>query len=247
MLQSFGPKISAVIVGASGGLGAELAEQCRTSGLVEHLVLLSRSKPRDIAQGEHWFPLELEDESSISDASSATEAITRKINLIIVATGILHDSAEIKPEKAWRDIEPSSLEQVFRINAFGPALVAKHFLPLLTTKRKSVFAAVSARVGSISDNRLGGWYSYRASKSALNMFIRSFSIELARRNPMAACVGVHPGTVDTALSKPFQSGVRADALFSPTESARHILSVLDSIDAADSGNLLAWDGSKIPF
>ena len=135
----------------------------------------------------------------------------------------------------------------FRLNTTGPALVAKHFLPLLARDRKAAFAALSARVGSIEDNGLGGWYAYRASKAALNMAIKTLSIELARRYPLALCVGLHPGTVDTALSKPFQAGVPQERLFSPAQSARHLLSVLDELTAEDSGKLFAWDGRRIPF
>jgi NAD(P)-dependent dehydrogenase (short-subunit alcohol dehydrogenase family) len=139
------------------------------------------------------------------------------------------------------------METAFRLNTIGPALVAKHFLPLLAKDRKSVFAAISARVGSIEDNHLGGWYAYRASKAALNMVIKTLSIELARRNTNALCVGLHPGTVDTPLSTPFQSGVPEAKLFSAARSARHLLTVLDNLTPENSGCLYAWDGSQIPF
>ena len=140
----------------------------------------------------------------------------------------------------------AAMETAFRRNATGPALVAKHFLPLLARDRKAAFAALSARVGSIEDNRLGGWYAYRASKAALNMLIRTLSIELARSHRHALCVGLHPGTVDTALSKPFQSGVPPEKLFPPAQSARHLLAVLDRLTAEDSGSVYAWDGRRIP-
>ena len=136
--------------------------------------------------------------------------------------------------------------QLFAVNAIGPALVAKHFLPLLPRHGRSVFASISARVGSIEDNRLGGWYSYRASKAALNMLLKTYSIELKRRAPSAICVGLHPGTVDTALSKPFQGGVAPGKLFSPTQSAAYLLRVIDGLTPADNGAVFAWDGSQIP-
>ena len=138
------------------------------------------------------------------------------------------------------------MEQVFRINAAGPALVAKHFLPLLAANRKTAFAAVSARVGSIGDNDLGGWYAYRASKAALNMIIRTLSVELARKRPQALCVGLHPGTVDTPLSKPFQQNIPSGGLFTPDRSAAYLTQTLDRLTPADSGWLYAWDGSRIP-
>ena len=139
------------------------------------------------------------------------------------------------------------MEVVFRINAIGPALIAKHFLPLLAHNRKSVFAALSARVGSIEDNRLGGWYAYRASKAALNMMIRTLSVELARLNPSALCVGLHPGTVDTSLSKPYQGSVSDGGLFSVEQSASHLLKVLNGLQPEHSGRVFAWDGKPIPF
>ena len=171
----------------------------------------------------------------------------RVLDLVIVATGILHDGPDLRPEKTWRSLDASALERVYRINTIGPALIAKHLLPSLAPDRKSVFAALSARVGSISDNRLGGWHAYRASKAALNMLIKTFAIELARRNPKALCVGLHPGTVDTKLSRPFQSNVPKPKLFDVDFVASRLLSVLDRLTPEDSGKLFAWDGQRIPF
>jgi NAD(P)-dependent dehydrogenase (short-subunit alcohol dehydrogenase family) len=135
----------------------------------------------------------------------------------------------------------------FAINAVGPAMIAKHMLPLMPRDRKTVFAAISARVGSISDNRLGGWHAYRASKAALNMLIRNFAIELATRNKQAVCVALHPGTVDTNLSKPFQAGVAPEKLFTAADSAAAMLRVLNEATVERSGTLIAWDGQTIPF
>ena len=163
-----------------------------------------------------------------------------------MASGILHDDEALRPEKTWRALDGAALERVYRINAVGPALVAKHFLPLLARDRKSVFAALSARVGSISDNHLGGWHAYRASKAALNMLLRTFAIELARRNPRAICVGLHPGTVDTGLSAPFQANVPEGKLFTPDFAAARLLEVVDRLKPDDSGKVFAWDGQLIP-
>ncbi len=168
-------------------------------------------------------------------------------DLVLVATGVLHEVGGLQPEKSWRALDAGSLEKAFTVNSIAPALVAKHFLPLLIRDRKAVFAALSARVGSIEDNTLGGWYAYRASKAALNMLIKTLSIELARRNPSATCIALHPGTVDTALSKPFQHSVPNGKLFSPELAAKKLLGVLDGITTEDSGNLMAWDGTRIPF
>ena len=169
------------------------------------------------------------------------------LDLVFVATGILHDGDTLQPEKTWRSLDPAALRRSFDINCIGPTLVAKHLLPLLRRDRKAVFAALSARVGSIADNQLGGWYGYRASKAALNMTIRTLAIELARRNPSAVCVGLHPGTVDSELSRPFQRGVPADRLFSPERAAAQLLAVIDDLTPQSSGRLFAWDGSEIPF
>ena len=135
----------------------------------------------------------------------------------------------------------------FRINAIGPALVAKHVLPLVPKAGKSVFAILSARVGSIEDNRLGGWYGYRASKAALNQFVRTFAIELGRQKPEAVCVALHPGTVATALSQPFQTGSKIQKAFSPAYSAERLLAVTNALTAAHTGQFFAWDGQPIPF
>lgn len=169
------------------------------------------------------------------------------VHLVIVATGILHDGETVQPEKTWRALNATSLEKAFRINTVGPALVAKHFLPLLARRRKSAFAVLSARVGSISDNRLGGWYAYRSSKAALNMLVRTLDIELKRSNPDALCVALHPGTVDSRLSRPFQANVPEGKLFSPDVAARHLLSVLDGLAPEQSGKLFAWNGGEVPF
>lgn len=238
--------MNVAVIGASGGIGRALADRIATCGAVTNVVGLSRSPPASHGD-DVWLPIDLEDEEAIANAASELQHMADEWHLIIVATGVLHDGDRLKPEKTWRELSATALDIAFRINAIGPALVAKHFLPLLARGRKSVFVALSARVGSITDNQLGGWHAYRSSKAALNMLIRTLSIELARRNPQALCVGFHPGTVDTALSKPFQAGVPAERLFSPEQSARHLLAVVDRLTAADTGNVYAWDGSRIPF
>jgi NAD(P)-dependent dehydrogenase (short-subunit alcohol dehydrogenase family) len=165
---------------------------------------------------------------------------------VIVATGRLHGYG-LQPEKSMRALEADALMESYRINAIGPALIAKHVLPKLPRDRKSVFAALSARVSSISDNRSGGWHAYRASKAALNMLIRNDAIELAVRNPKAVCVTLHPGTVDTDMSKPFQSHVPNEKLFSPDISARHLLGVINDLTPEQTGRLIAWDGRIIDY
>ena len=247
ILGSFGDRLNVAVIGASGGLGRAFAEDLDRCEAVAALHSFSRSDSGRRSNKHSWQRLDLEDESSIADAAALAKRESGMLHLVIVATGILHDGAQLQPEKSWRSIGGPAMETAFRVNTIGPALVAKHFLPLLASDRKSVFAALSARVGSIEDNELGGWYVYRASKAALNMVIKTLSIELARRNSLAICVGLHPGTVDSALSKPFQGGVPKGKLFQPASAARALLTVLDGLSPDDSGGLFAWDGTRIPF
>ena len=165
--------------------------------------------------------------------------------LVLVATGVLTLTDGTGPEKTYRQLDAATMAEILAINTIGPALVAKHMLPLLRRDRRTVFAVLSARVGSISDNRLGGWHSYRASKAALNMLMKTFAIELARTHPLAVVVGLHPGTVDTALSTPFQRGVPADKLFNPQQSAQALLDVIEHSGPADSGSVFDWRGERV--
>ena len=235
------------VVGASGGLGGAFVDALAGDSNVARVIALSRSPTGFTSPKVCSIPIDLEDEASIGEAARACAGMSIAFHLVIVASGILHDGDGLQPEKSWRSLDGAALEQVLRINSVGPALVAKHFLPMLDRSRRSAFAAVSARVGSIEDNWLGGWYAYRASKAALNMLIRTLAIELARRNPTALCVALHPGTVDTSLSEPFQSAVPNGKLFSPSHSAACLLDVLDRLTPADSGYMYAWDGNRIPF
>jgi NAD(P)-dependent dehydrogenase (short-subunit alcohol dehydrogenase family) len=245
LLGSFGQEISVAVIGAGGGLGKAFIELLAADPAVGRVAAFSRSgaTPNSNAAA---FTLDLEREESIAEAADQASA-QAPFNLVLVASGILHDGADLRPEKSWRHLDGEALARAFRVNATGPALVAKHFLPLLAEDRKSVFAALSARVGSIEDNRFGGWHAYRASKAALNMLIRTLAVELARRNPTALCVGLHPGTVDTRLSAPFQRSVPEGKLFSPAFAAGSLLGVLDGLAPKDSGGLFAWDGARIPF
>jgi len=189
--------------------------------------------------------LDLLDDASIA---AAAERVSEDgpLDLVIVATGILHRD-ELQPEKTLRDIDGSSMVDVLRVNTVGPAVVAKHFLPLMRRGAKSVFAVLSARVGSIDDNRLGGWVSYRASKAALNMTMKTLAIEHARRWPDGVVASLHPGTVATGLSEPFRSRVPAEKLFTPEIAAAHLLGVIDGLGPDDTGGFLAWDGSRITY
>ncbi len=246
-LASFGDDLTAAVVGATGGIGGGLAEALRRCPQVGRVVRLSRRRPGDADASRPWLHLDLDDEDSILDAACALRGMAETVDLVIVASGVLHDGGRLQPEKSWRALSRSGLETAFRVNAIGPALVAKHFLPLLPRRGKAAFAALSARVGSIEDNRLGGWHAYRASKAALNMLLRTLSIELARRNREALCIGLHPGTVDTALSKPFQRNVPERQLVPPAHAAERLLKVVDRLGPEDNGGLFDWDGARIPY
>lgn len=243
-LTSFGRDIHAAVVGASGGVGSALVEALDRDVSVARVFAMSRTEPQDSGGKTLWLPIDIEKESTIEAAATQVWKELGSLHVVIVASGILHAGA-MQPEKTWRTLDTASLENAFRINAIGPALVAKHFLPLLARQRKSVFAALSARIGSISDNRLGGWYAYRASKAALNMLVRTLSIELTRVNPQALCIGLHPGTVDTRLSRPFQTNVPNSRLFSPCFAADRLLAVVDNVRPEKTGRLFAWDDTEI--
>lgn len=230
--------------GAAGGIGAAFVRallddpHCAT-------VFGGARRPLEPAQRFQPFHFDLQDESTIA-AAFQTMANGGPVDLVIVATGMLHDGA-VKPEKTIRNLDAEALTRSFAINTIGPALIAKHALAQLPRDRKAVFAALSARVGSISDNHSGGWYAYRAAKAALNQMIRTAAIECAAKNKHAVCVALHPGTVDTAMSKPFQAGVAAEKLFTPDYSAHRLLSVIDALTPADSGGFFAWDGAPIAY
>jgi NAD(P)-dependent dehydrogenase (short-subunit alcohol dehydrogenase family) len=245
LLDSLEPSPHLAIIGASGGIGRALVELL-ANGCPEAAVhALSRSPQQDTANVRHHF-IDITDEPSIRDAAAAASR-DGPLDLVMVASGILHRDFELQPEKSMRALDPKALHEVFGINAFGPAIVAKHFLPRLRTGHKTVLAALSARVGSISDNRLGGWASYRASKAALNMLLKTLAIEHARRWPDSIVVALHPGTVDTALSKPFSGRVPAEQLFTPSQSARYLLEVIDGLTPAATGGFFGWDGAAIEY
>jgi NAD(P)-dependent dehydrogenase (short-subunit alcohol dehydrogenase family) len=244
LLASLEQPSRAAVIGASGGIGSAVTELLAGEGL-EIVHALSRRGPGSKHQGVRTGVIDIEHEPSIA---AAAECIREgaPLRLVLVATGLLH-AADYQPEKTYRSLDPELLARSFRVNAIGPALVAKHVLPLLPKSGKSIFAVISARVGSIEDNRLGGWYGYRASKAALNQVMRTLSVELRRQKPDAICVALHPGTVDTALSQPFKGGVEDGKLFTPAYAAERLLTVLNGLSAADSGGFFAWDGQRIPF
>jgi len=242
-LKSLDAGYRAVVVGASGGIGRAIVERLAADDAIGQVHALSRSSSAPTGRLIVAGHIDAEDERSI-EAAAAT--ITGEIDLLFIALGILSDGATLRPEKSWRQLDAQAMARVYRINAIAPALCLKHFLPKLPRARRGLAAALSARVGSIADNRLGGWHSYRASKAALNMLIKNAAIELRIRHKQAVCVGLHPGTVDTALSAPFQAGVPADKLFTPSHSADRLLDVLDDLGPEDSGFVFDYAGQRLP-
>jgi NAD(P)-dependent dehydrogenase (short-subunit alcohol dehydrogenase family) len=234
---------TALVVGASGGLGAALKEQlARNEGMQFAQVLgLSRSKAEQGAPS-----LDIADESSIAASADwlKIQCASKPLRLIIVATGFLHNEGT-GPERSLSQLDATYLAQVFAINTIGPALLLKHLSPLLPKTGDAKMVFISAKVGSIGDNALGGWYGYRASKAALNQIVKTASIELTRRNKSACCVALHPGTIDTALSEPFGKGglnVRE-----PSLAAREILQVISQLKPQDNGRFVDYFGQGLPW
>ena len=229
----------AVVVGAGGGLGAALLAQLQHQGLYDRVLGLGRTGEIRIDYG---------DEASIGAAAQAVASICDQsglaLLLLLVATGFLH-GPQGQPERGWRHLDAGYLQQVFLVNTLGPALLIKHFFPLLPRQGRCVAGFVSAKVGSIGDNALGGWYGYRASKAALNQLVKTAAIELTRSNRDSICVALHPGTVDTPLSQPFaKNGLTVRP---PQEAARDLLAVLAELAPAATGALVDYRGQTLPF
>jgi NAD(P)-dependent dehydrogenase (short-subunit alcohol dehydrogenase family) len=237
MLTNFPRPVRAIVFGASGGIGTALVAALGQDGNVAAVHAGSRSDVR-VPHATATFAFDLADEHGIAAAAERGP-----FDLVIVATGALHGEG-LQPEKSWSAQSADHYARAFTINATGPALIGKHLLDTLPRKGKAVFAVLSARVGSIGDNRLGGWHAYRASKAALNMIVRNFAIELARGRPEAIAVALHPGTVATPMTAPFRS---PDQVTPPGEAASALLRVIDALTPADSGTVIDHRGDRVPF
>ena len=252
-----------LIIGGTGGIGQAMLRQLASrqnddekktneQGTDSATLIATYHKrpPPDMPQVT-WVKMDLTDEDSIKNAVETIKTKTTHIDWVINCIGLLHDGNQ-QPEKSLRQLSPEFFVQNMQVNALASLLLAKHIRPLLqkatrTEDAPAIFAVLSARVGSISDNQLGGWYSYRMSKAALNMGMKNVSIEWARSLPNTCVVVMQPGTVDTTLSEPFQGNVAEDKLFSPDYSAEQLLSVLATMRATDSGSFVDWAGEKIAW
>jgi len=236
--NTIAPGQIAIVIGATGGIGQAFVNHLNASGHFSSVLEYSR---KTTPAFDFTNPASVE-----ACAENAKQQATDRrcdIRLIIDATGYLHDET-FQPEKSLRQIDADYMAKQFQINAIGPALLMKHFCPLLARSGKSVFATLSAKVGSIGDNRMGGWYGYRAAKAALNQLVKCTAIEIGRNKRDCVCVALHPGTVDTGLSGPFaKSGLKVQ---SPDEATANMLNVIDQLNAQQSGGFFAYDGTELP-
>lgn len=245
----------AMVQGASRGIGLALVETLLEADDVERVVATcrdpARSKGLAALRARHGDrlvcePLDVADEDSIRAAALRIGEQAPRLHWLFNCAGVLHEGP-LRPEKRLEDLDPARLARVFAVNAFGPLLVAKHFLALLAHPQRAVLANLSARVGSIEDNRRGGWYAYRASKAAQNMFTRTLAIETRRRAPNLICVALHPGTVATGLSAPYRAGIDPDCVFPPRKAAEQLWRVVSSLTPDDAGRFLDWASKPIPW
>jgi len=244
-----------LVTGASSGIGLAVVRALLDDPGVACVFAVARGAATSAAlaalgatHGTRLVPI-------VADLTCATEleamarsvaARTDALHLVFNAAGVLH-APGLRPEKSLASLRAEALARVFALNAFAPVLLVQALLPLLRHRAPIVLASLSARVGSIGDNQLGGWYAYRASKAAQNQLFRTLAIELRRTHPNACCVLLHPGTVNTPLSQPFQGGVPAERLFTPELAARQLLAIVARLTPADSGRFLAWDGTQVPW
>lgn len=244
----------ALVIGGNRGIGFGFVQRLleddrfdqifatyRTAGASADLLQLAQRHDR-----LHCLSMDLTDEAQITQGVAAVQTHAARLHFVINCVGFLH-AGGITPEKALRQLNPENLMRYFQVNSIGGALLAKHLMPLLNHSEPNIFATISAKIGSIEDNRLGGWYGYRASKAALNMFLKTAAIEYSRRSKQTAIVMLHPGTTDTRLSEPFQRGVPAGKLFPVEKTVGLLMDVLNQVTLEDNGSFFSWDGSRLPW
>lgn len=241
-----------LIVGASQGIGLGFVQHLLADDRISQVFATYRQPTTADAllALQHpqlqCLPLEATDEGEVAQLAAQLQAQKCSLDLVVNCVGVLHQG-DLQPEKSLRQIDAKQLLHYFQINSIPAVLLAKHLQPLLRKEGRTVFANLSAKIGSIEDNRLGGWYGYRASKAALNMLLKTTAIEYSRKNPHTVILALHPGTTDTRLSEPFQRNVPPEKLFSVDRTVKQLLTIIDEATEADNGTFFSWDGSQLPW
>ncbi len=245
----------ALIVGAGQGIGLGFVKKLLQLQGINKVYATYRQKESaaelitlsDVyAERLTCLAMDITDEAQIAEGVQFLRGEIDKLHLVVHCVGVLHQGT-LQPEKSLKQINSENLLHYFQVNSIGAVLLAKHLLPLFRHSDRSIFASISAKVGSIGDNQLGGWYGYRASKAALNMLMRNVAIEYGRTSPKTIVVTLHPGTTDTRLSKPFQKNVPPEKLFSVERTVNQLLAVMEKLQTEDSGQFFSWDGSRLPW
>jgi len=244
-----------LVVGASGGIGLAFVKKLLNNPQIERVYATYRRPESAVKLLEleqqwgdrlHTLPLDITDETQIAQTLQKIQQNSPKLHLVINCVGLLHDGP-LQPEKSLKQLNSEHLLRYFQVNSIGAVLLAKHLLPLLRHGDRSILATISAKIGSISDNHLGGWYGYRASKAALNMFMRTVAIEYQRKTPHTLVILLHPGTTDTNLSEPFQRNVPPEKLFSSDRTVNQLWEIIDRLEDGDSSKFYSWDGTLLPW
>jgi NAD(P)-dependent dehydrogenase (short-subunit alcohol dehydrogenase family) len=253
MASQFGqPTGNALVVGASRGIGFAFVQQLLATPTIVHVYAACR-QPEQATELQALatdrltiISIDTTDETQVEAAIAQIKATTDRLHFVINCVGVLHDG-DFQPEKGLRQIDADRMLKYFQINSISAILLAKHLQPLFKHDELSLFATISAKVGSIGDNELGGWYGYRASKAALNMLMKTTSIEYKRACPNNIIALFHPGTTDTGLSKPFQRNVPPEKLFTPEKTVNYLLTVIAGLTPQDSGEFFNWNGDRLPW
>ncbi|MBP0021733.1 MAG: SDR family NAD(P)-dependent oxidoreductase [Cyanobacteria bacterium SBLK] len=247
-------RLHVTIAGANGGIGWGFVTQLLQDPRIAKIygTYRDRDNASDLLALQEQddrltcLPMDITDERQIETTVKWIAKECDRIHWVINCIGLLHEG-ELQPEKGLRQLNAENLSRYFQVNSIGAVLLAKHFLPLLRHEERSLLATISAKIGSIGDNRLGGWYGYRSSKAALNMLMKTAAIEYARKSPKTIIIMLHPGTTDTQLSRPFQKNVSPEKLFSVERTVKQLLTVIDNIKSDDSGKFFSWDGNLLSW